>query len=395
MAQQHSASPDSETTLRRRIATAPIAQLPELGVAAMRGGAHEVALSAFVRLERALGTRTPPAVLGLQATCLHQLGRYREADALIVRGLGDSAQTISPPPAFEEHALLARWANRTTPVVSIICTTYNHERYIAQALQGFVSQDTSYPFEILVHDDASTDRTAEIIREWQARYPHLIRATLQTENQFKKGVRPFELMLGEARGEYIAVCEGDDYWVAANKLQEQVSFLEQHPEFSCCAHNYYHFAESSLAIRPWIATREARVFTQRQLMGIARLFWLPTLVFRRRFDSMPPERALAPIGDQFLTAYLGTFGPGMYFESLMGAVRRENAYSTWSPLDPVAKERIRVRTWMAVVRMHAAAGRDQAVADVLAKVAASSLPDAEKQTLITECLMSVTSSQAA
>jgi hypothetical protein len=207
------------------------------------------------------------------------------------------------------------------------------------------------------------------------------------ENQFRKGVRPFELMLREARGTYVAVCEGDDYWIAPDKLQQQVSFLEQHREFSCCAHNYYHFVESALSIRPWIATREMRVFTPRQLMGIARLFWLPTLVFRRQFDSMPPERALAPIGDQFLTSYLGTFGPGMYFESLMGAVRRENAHSTWSPLGATDKERIRVRTWMAVIRMHAAAGRTQAVADVLAKVSASSLDPAEKAALIEECLM--------
>ncbi len=377
------------------IAGAPVQQLPELGVAAMRAGENLAALLAFERLERVLGSKVPASVLGLQATCLHQLGRYADADARIARGLGPLASTLAVAPPLTEEELLARWGADARPVVSILCTTYNHERYIEQALAGFVSQNTTYPFEILVHDDASTDRTAEIVRAWQARYPRIIHATLQTENQFQRGVRPFELLLRDARGAYVAVCEGDDYWIAPGKLQQQVEFLEQHPEFSCCAHNYYHFVESTLTVKPWISTRETRVFSPRQMMGITRLFWLPTLVFRREFDRMPPERALAPIGDQFLTSYLGTFGPGMYFESLMGAVRRENAYSTWSPLDAAAKERIRLRTWMAIVRMHAAAGREQAVQDVLAKVAGSTLPDAEKQSLIEECLLAIPSIRAA
>jgi len=379
--------PTSPAELPKNIERANLAELPELGAAALKRGDPMLALLAFNQIEQRLGAKTPAAVHGLQATCLHSLGRFAEADAKVSEGLGAAAATIATPPVFTEHELLTRWNGNSTPVVSIICTTYNHERYIEQALRGFLSQDTVFPFEILVHEDASTDRTADIIREWQSRYPTIIRATLQVENQFRKGVRPFELMLREARGAYVAVCEGDDYWIAPDKLQQQVSFLEQYREFSCCAHNYYHFVESALSIRPWIATREMRVFTPRQLMGIARLFWLPTLVFRRQFDTMPPERALAPIGDQFLTSYLGTFGPGMYFESLMGAVRRENAHSTWSPLDATAKERIRVRTWMAVIRMHAAAGRSQAVTDVLAKVSASSLDPAEKAALIEECLM--------
>src|SRR5204862_3633855 len=104
-------------------------------------------------------------------------------------------------------------------------TTYNHERYIDNAIRGFLSQDCAYPFEILIHDDASTDRTQDVIRHWQQRYPQLIKPVLQTENQKSKGVRPFELLLAKARGDYVATCEGDDFWVDPAKLQRQVGYL--------------------------------------------------------------------------------------------------------------------------------------------------------------------------
>jgi hypothetical protein len=195
-------------------------------------------------------------------------------------------------------------------------------------------------------------------------------------------VRPFELLLRQARGRYVAVCEGDDWWVAPDKLRRQVEFLEAHPSFSCTAHNYYLYTESTLQVRPWIRTREQRVFSARQLKGMARLLWLPTLMFRRTFDALPPERALAPIGDQFLTSFLGTLGPCGYFEDFLGAVRRENAYSTWSPLDEVSKERIRVRTWIALIRLHTRLGDATAVHDLTQKIACSTLPPAEVDALI-------------
>lgn len=373
--------------LRRDIESASVPALPELGRAALTGGEPALALMAFERLAKALGANTPPAVFGLQAQALHLLGRYGDASDRVNSGLGDQARLIVTPPAASEAQLLARWRGDATPVVSILCTTFNHERYIEQALHGFLSQDTEYAFEVLVHDDASTDRTAEILREWQARYPTVLRTTLQTENQFRRGVRPMELLLAQARGRYIATCEGDDYWVAPSKLQRQVAFLEAHPDFSCTAHNYYHLQEAIARVEPWIKTREQRVFTPRQLMAIQRLLWAPTLVFRRTFDRIPPERALAAVGDQFFTAFIGTFGAGMYFEDLIGSVRRENSFSTWSPLDATAKERMRVRTWMAVVCLHANAGRTEGVNDVFAKIAKSPLDPAEKQRIIDEALM--------
>ncbi|MBR1538524.1 MAG: glycosyltransferase [Bacteroidales bacterium] len=122
-------------------------------------------------------------------------------------------------------------------MVSVICLAYNHEAWIRDALEGFVKQLAPFRFEVLVHDDASTDGTASIIREYQARYPGLIRAVFQTENQLSKGI-PVSLryLAPLVRGRYVALCEGDDYWTDPHKLEKQVTALEERPQVDICAH---------------------------------------------------------------------------------------------------------------------------------------------------------------
>jgi len=125
----------------------------------------------------------------------------------------------------------------TTPLVSIICTTYNQEHYIRQTLDGFLAQKTSFPIEIIVHDDASTDNTPLIIKEYENRYPNLFRNIYREENWYSKGKNIWEyLFVKVARGKYIAICEGDDYWTDPNKLEKQVWYLEQHQEIIVCFH---------------------------------------------------------------------------------------------------------------------------------------------------------------
>jgi glycosyltransferase involved in cell wall biosynthesis len=113
------------------------------------------------------------------------------------------------------------------PLVSVICTAYNHEAYIKDALDGFIIQKTNFPIEIIVHDDASTDQTAEIIKGYEKRYPDLFANIYQSSNQFSKGKGDIgRIVFGAARGKYIALCEGDDYWVDPHMLQRHVDFLE-------------------------------------------------------------------------------------------------------------------------------------------------------------------------
>lgn len=130
------------------------------------------------------------------------------------------------------------------PLVSICCATYNHAPYIRQCLDGFVMQKTNFPVEILIHDDASTDGTQDIVREYEQRYPDLIKPIYQTENQYSKGVKvSLVYNYSRARGKYIALCEGDDYWTDPYKLQKQVDFLENHPDYVMCSHRWDEFIE--------------------------------------------------------------------------------------------------------------------------------------------------------
>ncbi len=126
-----------------------------------------------------------------------------------------------------------------SPLVSISCIVYNHAPYIRQCLDGFILQKNDFPFEILIHDDASTDETANIIREYEAKYPDIIKPIYQTENQYSRGVRGIAAKFNftRAKGKYIALCEGDDYWTDPYKLQKQVDFLEANEDFMICFHS--------------------------------------------------------------------------------------------------------------------------------------------------------------
>lgn len=122
-----------------------------------------------------------------------------------------------------------------TPLVSIVCDTYNHAPFVRDALDGFLMQKTSFPFEIIVHDDASTDGTADIIREYEAAHPGLFRCVYRTENIYSHDPKILEhYVFPLARGKYIAICEGDDYWTSPDKLQTQIGYMEAHPECSFC-----------------------------------------------------------------------------------------------------------------------------------------------------------------
>ena len=129
--------------------------------------------------------------------------------------------------------------------VSVLCLAYNHAETIADALEGFLKQKADFGIEVLVNEDCSTDNTAEILKNYAERYPEIIRPVFQTENQYSKDVCiEYVYLLPLAKGEYIAFCEGDDYWTDSEKLQRQVDFLDTHPDYSACVHNSIgHYAD--------------------------------------------------------------------------------------------------------------------------------------------------------
>ena len=140
--------------------------------------------------------------------------------------------------AKTQEEIMRNWRTVDPPHVSIRCITYNHAPYIAQALDSFLEQETTFPFEIIVHDDASTDGTDEIVREYERKYPKIIKPIYEEENLYSRDWALLKKIIdGNCRGDYIALCEGDDYWCDSGKLQKQVDFLDSHPDFSACTHN--------------------------------------------------------------------------------------------------------------------------------------------------------------
>lgn len=131
-----------------------------------------------------------------------------------------------------QKEIMQNWlAESNAPLVTIRCLAYNHEQFIERALDGFLMQETKYPFEIVIHDDASTDKTADIIRKYEEKYPEIIKAVYERENQHSKGGGSVAKIVNPlCRGKYIAYCEGDDYWTYPQKIEEQVDILEKNSD---------------------------------------------------------------------------------------------------------------------------------------------------------------------
>lgn len=144
----------------------------------------------------------------------------------------------------EKYQMINRLFDSQKALVSICCLTYNHANFIRQTIESFLMQKTNFPIEVLIHDDASTDSTASIIQEYENKYPEIIKPIYQIENQYSKGrliIATFQIP--RAKGKYIAMCEGDDYWTDQNKLQKQVDFLEQFHDYGMICTNYSKYFE--------------------------------------------------------------------------------------------------------------------------------------------------------
>lgn len=192
-------------------------------------------------------------------------------------------------------------------MVSIYCKAYNHEKYIRQCLDGFVGQVTNFKYEIVIHDDASTDHTADIIREYEAKYPDLMRPIYQTENQYSKRVPVFtKFMLPLMRGKYIACCEGDDYWTDPNKLQRQVDFLESHEGYSACVHNTMVINMTNGKQFLNYPNEDKDLSLQDVIKGGMACYQTSSLMYHRRFAEHRPEflRMQNGAGDYPLSIYL-------------------------------------------------------------------------------------------
>ncbi len=210
------------------------------------------------------------------------------------------------------------------PMVSVCCTTFQHGKFITEAIEGFLMQETNFPVEIIIRDDASKDGTSEIVAEYAAKFPNVIRPILEKENTWSKGVRPMATCMSYAQGKYIALCEGDDYWTDPLKLQKQVDFLESENNVGYVA--VFHKVKvvrvesEVMCYQPEIDTNTVYRFDD-----LVRGWFIPTasLVFRNVIKHNIFLKFVDVIsGDRLLTALLADKGNFYYMNEVMGAYRK-------------------------------------------------------------------------
>lgn len=202
--------------------------------------------------------------------------------------------------------------------VSISCLAYNHSDYIRKCLESFLMQKTNFSFEVIIHDDASTDNTASIIKEYEDKFPKIIKPIYQKENQYSKGVKPTaKFNFPRCKGKYIALCEGDDYWTDPLKLQKQVDFLENNTSYGGVANNslvLYDNGKTSLFGR-----KKSRTITEKEIIR-CRQFATASILFKNNLE-IPKEFSQLIVGDTPLMLLIAKKAP-IYYENIVTSVYR-------------------------------------------------------------------------
>lgn len=214
--------------------------------------------------------------------------------------------------------------------VSIICNTYNHEPYVENALKGFVSQKTNFGFEVLIHDDASTDGTAQIIKRYAEQYPDLIKPICQEENQYSQSIKITRVhQLPRAKGEYIAFCEGDDYWTDEHKLQKQYDALEQHPEIDICAHGAFTERDGQIVGKVCPSKEDTKFTVEEVIINDGDFVATASLLCRKRiFDNLP--EFYKKYAFDYSLQIMGALAGGMLYIKDMMCVYRLQTASSWT-----------------------------------------------------------------
>lgn len=223
-------------------------------------------------------------------------------------------------------------------MVSVLCTVYNHEKYIAHALESMLNQETDFAYEVIVHDDASTDRSADVIREIEKKYPEKLKVIYAPENRHSKHLPILQYMLELASGKYIALCEGDDYWTDVHKLQKQADAMEANPSCKMCVHKTIavDVDENPIGVVYPAFPVKAGVLPSEEFLDHCKTYAFHTSSYffdareYRKYIFDPPEfKRICDVGDEVYMLYFGQLGDVYFIPDIMSAYRR-GVDGSWS-----------------------------------------------------------------
>lgn len=231
-----------------------------------------------------------------------------------------------------QSEIMKDWHKPDHIVVSVLCGTYNHEDYIERTIVGFLNQETNFAFEIIIHDDASTDKSQAIIKQYQTLYPKIIKPILQEHNQYSQGLMPFPIMSKKATGKYIAICEGDDYWNDKLKLRKQVNAFIENPDISLCFHpaTKFNVSTEQKSIVSQHYSQDSSITIKDVILGGGHFMPTASLMFvNESIETLCNSYKEAPIGDYFIQMFMANLRGAYYINTPM-SIYRQNTPNSWS-----------------------------------------------------------------
>jgi glycosyltransferase involved in cell wall biosynthesis len=232
------------------------------------------------------------------------------------------------------------WPDDNLPVVSVFNWVYNHKEFIRESIESILMQKTTFPVEIIIHDDASSDGTKEIILEYQNKHPQLFRNILHEKNQWSQGKSVMTPLLEKPKGKYISLTHGDDYWTDPLKLQKQVDFLESNTEYIMLSHDIIAVNEKNVRLPEYeLHDYHKNDISEEELVLANRYPHTNTVCFRNVISEFPYELDKVQNGDAFLFSLLGNYGKCKW----MGGEIEHSAYrvhtgGVWSMKSAQEKE---------------------------------------------------------
>ncbi|WP_458031905.1 glycosyltransferase [Providencia stuartii] len=239
---------------------------------------------------------------------------------------------INPLKAPENEAsIMKHWKYTDKVYISCVCITFNQESYIRDAINGMLAQVTDYRFEVIIHDDVSTDNTRKIIKRYQEKYPNIIKLILQKENQYSKGKKIIPLAVVEAKGEYIALCEGDDYWIRDDKIHKQFNLLSNNKNVNICFSSCKSISSDHVVKVVSHYGNNEILFTTEQVVEGGGAF-MPTaslMLHSNTIKNLPEWFYNVPVGDYFMQIIASVSNGSLYLPEIT-CVYRTNAIGSWS-----------------------------------------------------------------